>query len=172
MNISYICCAAVTVSHHSPLNGREFNKLRGQLQRKRHRKIELCVRLNALRFFQFDHVVGFLAKAENERFTAGSSRCKFRTSCMKISRCHLADYVQKLHQKACRTCSMIIFLYLTDEVIDLWGSHFPTPCVKLLIIYVEGFPKQSRKLHTITIKLSYGLSSHKQNNIAPFSVYY
>ena len=57
VNISWICCAAVTISHNSPLNGREFNKLRRQLQRKRHRKIELCVRLNAFRFFQFDDVV-------------------------------------------------------------------------------------------------------------------
>jgi len=39
-----------------------------------------------------------------------------RTSCLKISRCHLADYVKKVHQKACRT---IMFLYLTDQVIDL-----------------------------------------------------
>ena len=47
------------------------------------------------------------------------ARVVIRTPCMKISRCHLADYVQKLHQKACRTCSTIIFLYLTDQVIDL-----------------------------------------------------
>ena len=38
VNISYICCAAVTISQDSPLSVR-------QLQRKRHRKIELCVRL-------------------------------------------------------------------------------------------------------------------------------
>jgi len=65
VNISYICCAAVTISHDSPLSVR-------QLQRKRHRKIELCVRLNALRFFQFDHVVqnwrGTLLLVWNEWF--------------------------------------------------------------------------------------------------------
>ena len=32
-----------------------------------------------------------------------------KTSNMKISRRRLADYVKTLHQKACRTCSTIIF---------------------------------------------------------------
>ena len=36
---------------------------------------------------------------------------------MKISRL-LADY-KTLHQKACRTCSTIIFLYSTNQIIDL-----------------------------------------------------
>ena len=31
VNISYICCAVVTVSHYSTVSGREFKKL-GQLQ--------------------------------------------------------------------------------------------------------------------------------------------
>jgi len=35
----------------------EFKKLRWQLQRKRHIKIELCVNLSLLRLFQVDHVV-------------------------------------------------------------------------------------------------------------------
>ena len=44
-----------------------------------------------------------------------------RTSNMKISpRRRLADYVKTLHQKACRTCSTIIFLHSTNEIIDLW----------------------------------------------------
>ena len=36
---------------------REFKKLRRQLQRKRHIKIELCVQLSLLRLFHVDHVV-------------------------------------------------------------------------------------------------------------------
>ena len=36
---------------------REFKKLRRQLQRKRHIKIELCVKLSLLRLFRVDHVV-------------------------------------------------------------------------------------------------------------------
>ena len=36
---------------------REFKKQRRLLQRKRHNKIELCVRLSVLRLFQVGHVV-------------------------------------------------------------------------------------------------------------------
>ena len=36
---------------------REFKKVRRQLQRKRHIKIELCVKLSHLRLFHVDHVV-------------------------------------------------------------------------------------------------------------------
>ena len=38
-------------------DNREFKKLRRQLQRKRHTKIELCVKLSLLRLFYVDHVV-------------------------------------------------------------------------------------------------------------------
>ena len=38
-------------------NIREFKKLRQQLQRKPHIKIELCVKLSLLRLFHVDHVV-------------------------------------------------------------------------------------------------------------------
>ena len=36
---------------------REFKKLRRQLQRKRHIKIELCVKLSLLRLSRVEHVV-------------------------------------------------------------------------------------------------------------------
>ena len=39
------------------IDNREFNQLRRQLQRKRHIKIELCVKLSLLRLFHVDHVV-------------------------------------------------------------------------------------------------------------------
>ena len=70
---------------------REFKKLRRQLQRKRHNKIELCVKLSLLRLFHVDHIVqtevgelhfrllgtnGFHVKAKSERLTAASSRCR------------------------------------------------------------------------------------------------
>ena len=68
---------------------REFKKLRRQLQRKRHIKIELCVKLSLLRLFHVDHVVqnrrsyfrllgtnGFHVKTKSERFTATSPRCR------------------------------------------------------------------------------------------------
>ena len=38
------------------------------------------------------------------------ARIVVRTSNVKISRRHLVDYVKKLRQRACRTCSAIIFL--------------------------------------------------------------
>ena len=47
-----------------------------------------------------------------------------RTSNMKFSRRRLADYVKTLHQKACRTCSTIIFLHSTDQIIDLWRCRW------------------------------------------------
>ena len=49
---------------------------------------------------------------------------------MKISRRRLVDYVKSLHQKACRTCSTIIFPHSINQIIDLWrcrrfyGRHF------------------------------------------------
>ena len=43
-----------------------------------------------------------------------------RTSKRKISRHCLVDYVKTLHQKACGTCSTIIFLHSTNQNIDLW----------------------------------------------------
>ena len=47
-------------------------------------------------------------------------RVVMRTSEMKIWRRRLADYVKKLHQKACRACSTIIFPRSTNQSIDLW----------------------------------------------------
>ena len=43
---------------------------------------------------------------------------------MKISRRRLADYVKKLHQKACRTCSTIIFHHSTNQIIDFWRCRW------------------------------------------------
>ena len=61
---------------------------------------------------------GFPVKAENERFTATGSRYRQNLN-MKILLGRLADNVKKLHQKACRTCSTIIFYHLTKQIIDL-----------------------------------------------------
>ena len=52
------------------------------------------------------------------------ARVVLRTPKMKISRRHLPDYVKTLHQKACRTCSTIIFLYSTNQIIDLWRCRW------------------------------------------------
>ena len=52
------------------------------------------------------------------------ARVVVNTSNVKISRCRLADYVKTLHQKACRTCSTIIFLHPTNQIIDLWRCRW------------------------------------------------
>ena len=62
---------------------------------------------------------GSHAKAKNETFTDVGLTC-VRTSKMKISRRHLADYVKKLHQKACCTSNTIFFLHSTNQIIELW----------------------------------------------------
>ena len=48
------------------------------------------------------------------------ARAVLRTSDMKISRRHLANYVKKVNQDACCTCSSIIFPHSTNRIIDLW----------------------------------------------------
>ena len=58
------------------------------------------------------------------------ARVVVRTSNMKISRRRLADYVKTLHQKECCTCSIIIFLHSTNQVIDLWSFlKFPNETI-------------------------------------------
>ena len=113
----------------------DFKKLRRQLQRKRHIKIELCVKLIVLRLFHVGRVVqnrrGALSLAWHEWFsskgrewfTVACSRCRQNLN-MKISRRRLADYVKTLHQKACRTSSTITFLHSTNEIIDLWRCRW------------------------------------------------
>ena len=66
---------------------------------------------------------GFHVKAKNERFTAASSRCRQNLKYENFT-CHLADYVKTLHQKACRTCSTIIFLHSTNQIFDLWRCRW------------------------------------------------
>jgi len=51
------------------------------------------------------------------------ARRVLKTSKVKISRRRLADYVKKLHQKACQTHTTIIFLHSTNQIIDLWRCH-------------------------------------------------
>ena len=59
---------------------------------------------------------GFQEEAKNERFTAVGSRRRqnFKYENFTSS---LADYIEKLHQKACRTGSKIIFPQSTNQII-------------------------------------------------------
>ena len=62
---------------------------------------------------------GFHVKAKSERSSAASLRCRQNLK-YEISRRRLADSVKTLQQKACLTCSTIIFLHSTNQIIDLW----------------------------------------------------
>ena len=101
---------------------REVNKLRRLLQRKRHIKIELRVRLSVLRLFHVGHVVrngrSELSLSWHERLSCKAREWKIYSCGLALSSepqtwtfhaRHLVDYVKKLHQKACRPCSTIIF---------------------------------------------------------------
>ena len=71
-------------------------------------------------YFRLLPTNGFHVKAENERFDCcGFALSSGRTSNMKISRRRLTNYAKNPHQKACRTCSKIIFPHSTNEIIDL-----------------------------------------------------
>ena len=111
---------------------REFKKLQRQLQGKRHIKIELCVKLSLLRLFHVDHViqnrrsalslvwhVWFSCKGEEWKIYC----CELQLSSEpQIWKFHVV--VKTLHQKACRTCSTIIFLHSTNEISDLWRCRW------------------------------------------------
>ena len=43
-----------------------------------------------------------------------------KTLNLEISRCHLADFVKELYLSACCTCSTIIFLHSTNQIIVFW----------------------------------------------------
>ena len=107
-----------------------------QLQRKGHIKIELCVRLSALRLVDVSHVhkiakvscrlilpqMVFVSAAKNGRFTVAGSRYRQNLTYENFTAL-FGRLRQKLHQIVCRTCrtpSTIIFPHSTNQIIDLW----------------------------------------------------
>ena len=74
-------------------------------------------------YFRLLVTSGFHVKAEIEIFAAASSRCRQILKYKNLRR-HFEDYVKKLHQKACRPFSTIIFLHSTNQIIDLWRFRF------------------------------------------------
>ena len=62
---------------------------------------------------------GFRAKARYQRFTAASSRCLQNLEHENFTS-SLGRLRENIAQKACRTCSTIIFLDSTNQTIDLW----------------------------------------------------
>ena len=75
---------------------------------------------------------GYHAKAKNERFTPVGSRCRVSLK-IKIFGSSFGRHRKKLHPKACRTGSTIIFPRSTNQIIDLWRfrccRHFLLPSV-------------------------------------------
>ena len=98
----------------------EFTKLRRQLQRKRHIKIEFCVKSCAIIpcWSRCTRRRSALSLAWHEWFYC----CELALS-SEISRRRLVDYVKTLHQKACCTCNIIIFLHSTNQINDFWPSR-------------------------------------------------
>ena len=65
---------------------------------------------------------GFRAKVKNETFTAAGSRCPQNLKNENFAS-SFGTHVKKLHQKACRTCSTIIFTQSTNQIIHLFRCH-------------------------------------------------
>ena len=89
------------------LLGRLIEKLRRLLQRRRQILFACLARMI---FMQRQRMKNLLLWARDVD----------RTSKIKISRRRLIEYVENFHQKACRTCSTIIFPRSTNQSIDLW----------------------------------------------------
>ena len=72
---------------------------------------------------------GFHVSTENERSTSADSPCRRSLKYANFTS-SFGRLRQKLHQKACRKCSTIIFPYSTNQIMDLWRcgcrcrSHF------------------------------------------------
>ena len=165
-------------AHGNKFSNREFKKLRRQLQRKRHIKIELSVKLSLLRLFHVDHVVQntriALSLAWYERFSCkGKERkiycCELALSSEpQIWKFHVVVWQttsKHLHQKACPTCSTIVFLHSTNQIIYEWRCRWRCRRQNLnsliwLVLYAVGiFP--SLPTGTVTREvLSFSLQSH------------
>jgi len=87
-----------------------------------------------------------------------------RTSNMKISRRRLADYVKTLHQKACGTCSMIIFLHSTNQIIDLWRCRWR--CRRQILNSLFALSGQTVKnFHWLACKFDIDQSDRKSSQL-------
>ena len=84
---------------------------------------------------------------ENERFTVVCSRCPT----LKISCCHLADYVRKLYWSAYRTCSTIIFRHSANQIIVFWRRRYLCcrSCVSSLLLKTELSISDLQHFHSL-----------------------
>ena len=140
-----------------------IKKLRRQLQGKRHNKIKLSL----LRLFHVDHVVqnrrSVLSLAWREWFSCKGKEwkiycCEFALSSepqIRISRRRLADYVKTLHQKACFTCSTIIFLHSTNQIIYLWRCRWRCQILNSSLLqgrFIEQLCVRAKRIFLVFIR--------------------
>ena len=112
---------------------------------------------------------GFHVKTKGERFTAACSRCRQNLK-FEISRRCLADYVKTLHQKACRTCSTIIFLHSTNQIIDLWRCRWRCRRQILKSLMKDLLLRAHVVVRIPNMKISRRHLGRLRQNIAPKSV--
>ena len=62
----------------------------------------------------------FHAKAKNERLAAAGWCCRPKLEDQNFTSPIFGTLQEKLHQKACRTCSMIILPHSINQIIHLW----------------------------------------------------
>ena len=78
------------------------------------------------------------------------ARVVVRNSNMKISRRRLPDYAKTLHQKACSTCSTIICLHLTNQIIGLW--RFRWRCRRQVLNSLTTLRRAHTQVKWLTVK--------------------
>ena len=82
-----------------------------------------------LRLFHVAHVTQnkryVLSLTWHERFSCKSKDEEFTAESSQISRRLLVDYVKKMLQKACGTCSTNVCPHSTNHIIDLWRCRCP-----------------------------------------------
>ena len=148
------------------------------VQRKRHIKVELCVGLSGLRLFYIGNVVqnrrSALPLAWYEWFLCKGKEWKVYCCGLALSsepqkwKFHVVIWqtTWKLHQKACRTSSTIIFPHSTNQIIYLWRRrcrccrHFLNSllmhwftCVVLYFYYISRRWRVQRKRSVICVRL-------------------
>ena len=73
------------------------------------------------------------------------ARVVVRTSNVKISPRRLADYDKASLQKACRTCSTIVFLHSTNQIIDLWRCRWR--CRRQILNFlITSYPTRANRI--------------------------
>ena len=99
---------------------RDFNKLREQLElQNRTLRLVKCFAI-ILCLSRWTKWMGCTLLARHEWLSCESQEWVIYCRGLSLSSCRrLGDYITNLHQKACRTCGMIIFPHSTNNIIGL-----------------------------------------------------